>query len=170
MSYQTLIRERFSARKFQDRPVEEEKLRRILEAGRLAPTAKDLQPYHVYVLKSEEARRKAKEVTKCTFDAPVILMICGVPVEGWVNPYNGHNGTDIDIAIITTHMMLAVTDEGLGSTWVGWFDTEKAKDIFSLPEGREPLAMLPLGYIADDCEPAPKHDIRKALADVVTEL
>ncbi len=170
MTYQQLIRARFSARKFADRPVEPEKLERILEAGRLAPTAKDLQPLRIYLLQSEEARQKAKEVTQCTFDAPVILMICGLPGEAWVNPFTGHNGADIDVAIATTHMMLAATDEGLGSTWVGWFDTERAKAIFSLPEGVEPRAMLPLGYIADDCKPAPKHEIRKPLDTLVTEL
>lgn len=170
MDYQELIRTRYSVRKFQPRQVEEEKVTAILEAGRLAPTAKNQQPQHIYVLRSEEAIAKIESITKMTFHAKTVLLVCGETDKGWVNPFNGRNGTEMDVSIVATQMMLEAADLGLGATWVCWFDFDKVKEAFHLPEGMEPYCLMPIGYPAENAQPGPMHGERKDLAETVTYL
>lgn len=170
MDFQELVRKRYSVRKFAERAVEEEKLQKILLAGACAPTAKNMQPQRIYVLKSPEALDKIRAITRCAFNAPVVLLIAGAPGEGWVNPFNDRPSTEMDCSIVTTQMMLAAQELGLGSTWVCWFDTEAAKKAFALPEGQEVYALLPLGYPAEDCHPSAMHGSRKPLEETVKLL
>lgn len=165
-----LMQARYSLRKYTQTPVEEEKLQRILQAGACAPTAKNRQPQHIYVLKSQKALETIRGITACAFDAPVVLLICGDVREGWVNPFNQRNATEMDCSIINTHMMLEAQSLGLGSCWVCWFDTEEVKKQFALPDNHEPFALLPLGYPAEDAHPSKMHDFRKPLSETVTEL
>ncbi len=170
MDYQELIRTRYSVRKFQPRQVEEEKVTAILEAGRLAPTAKNQQPQHIYVLRSEEAIAKIESITKMTFHAKTVLLICGNADQAVITPFNNRNSMETDIAIVTTCMMLKAVDLDLGATWVCWFDTDKTKELFRLPEGEEPYYLLPIGYPAENAQPGPMHGERKDLAETVTYL
>lgn len=170
MNFTELAKERYSVRSFQQKPIEDEVLKQILEAGRLAPTAKNFQPYHVYVLKSEEARKKINDITNCAYHAPVVLMFCGVLDQAFVDPWNGHNGAEMDVSIVTTHMMLKAAELGVGSCWVCWYDSAKVKEAFQLPENEEPYCLLPLGYPAEDAAPSERHSLRKSLDEVVTEL
>ncbi len=170
MNFQELVKERYSVRKFAERPVEEEKLQKVLEAGACAPTAKNMQPQRIYVLKSPEAIEKIRGLTRCAFNAPVVLLVAGAPKEGWVNPFNDRPSTEMDCSIVTTQMMLAAKELGLGSTWVCWFDTEGAKKLFDLPEDQEVYALLPLGYPADDAHPSSMHGSRKSLEETVKYL
>ncbi len=162
-----LAKDRYSVRKFAPLPVEGEKLFRILECGRLAPTAKNNQPQKIYVLESEEALAKVRALTRCTFDAPVVLLICGDKKQAWINPHTGHSSAEMDASIVATHMMMAAEELGLGTTWVCWFDTEKAKEVFALPEDIQPYCLLPIGYPADDAVPSPNHLLRKPLEETV---
>lgn len=170
MDFQELVKERYSVRKFAERPVEEEKLRKVLEAGACAPTAKNMQPQRIYVLQSPEAIEKIRGLTRCAFNAPVVLLVAGAPGEGWVNPFNDRPSTEMDCSIVTTHMMLAARELGLGSTWVCWFDTEGAKKLFGLPQDQEVYALLPLGYPAEDAHPSSMHGSRKPLEETVKYL
>ena len=170
MDFYSLAKERFSVCKFQDRPVEKEKVDRMLEAGRVAPTAKNLQPFQVYVLKSEEALAKIRALTPATFQAPVVMLLCEDIEHAWVNPFDEFNSSAMDLAIMTSHMMLQAQELGLGTTWVCWFDTAKVKEAFNIPEQYQPRVLLPVGYPAEDVKPGPLHAERKALSDYVTEL
>lgn len=170
MTFLELARARYSVRKFAETPVEEEKLQAVLQAGACAPTAKNLQPQRIYVLQSEAAVARIRGITRCAFNAPVVLLICGDTGEGWVNPFNDRNSTEMDCSIVTTQMMLQAQELGLGTTWVCWFDTEAVKKVFGLPVGIEPFALLPLGYPAADCAPSPMHANRKPQEETVKYL
>lgn len=89
MSFSTLCHERFSARKYIDKKVEEEKIAAILEAGRVAPTAKNNQPQRIYLLKSDEALQKIRGITPCTFGAPMVLLVCADESRAWTSPFGG---------------------------------------------------------------------------------
>lgn len=171
MDFMELIKSRYSARKFDEsRPVEEEKLQAVLQAGACAPTAKNQQPQHVYVLKSPEAIAKIRGITRCAFNAPVVLLICGDRSVGWTNPFNDRNSTEMDCSIVTTQMMLEAQALGLNTTWVCWYDTEAVKREFALPENHEPFVLLPLGYAAADCRPSSLHESRRPLEETVSVL
>ena len=170
MEFLELAKARYSVRKFADKPVEEEKLQKVLEAGACAPTAKNLQPQHIYVLKSEDAVAKMREITRCAFNAPVVLLVCGNRETAWVNPFNDRSSNEMDCSIVTTQMMLQAEELGLGTCWACWFDTAKTKEVFGIPENEEVFAILPLGYPAEDCKPAGLHFSRKSLEETVTVL
>lgn len=170
MEFLELAKKRFSVRKFEDKPVEEEKIQKIMEAGRIAPTAKNLQPTKVYVIKSEEALEKLRAITPATFKAPVVMLVCTDAAEAWVNPFDDFNSAVMDSSIICTHMMMEAEDLGLGTTWVCWFDTAKVKEVFELPEGLQPRCLLPIGYPAADVKPGPMHATRKAAEEIFTVL
>ena len=170
MDFTELAAQRYSVRKYAERPVEAEKIQAVLEAGRLAPTAKNLQPQRIHVLQSPEALAKVREVVQCAFNAPVVLVCCGDVTRGWVNPFSHFNHTETDVAIVTCHMMLKATELGLGTLWVGLFDPQKITDTFELPEQEIPFALLLLGYAAEDATPAPAHSARKPLSETVSWL
>ena len=161
MDFLDLARDRrYSVRKFKDRPVEKEKLDLILEAGRIAPTACNYQPQRIMVIDEPAAYEKLKQCTPCHFDAPVVLMICYDKTTVWKNKINGTVGGDVDASIVTTHMMLQAAALGLGATWVGAFKLEKLRELFELPDFLVPVALLPIGYPADEVEPHPWHFAR----------
>lgn len=154
MSFIELAKARYSIRKFSDKPVEPEKLEQILEAGRIAPTAKNLHPEKVYVLQTEEALNKLKELSRCIYGAPMALMICYDENLAWHNSRRpGYDSGEMDASIVTTHMMLQAWELGIGSCWVGMFDDKELSEAFNLPENIKPAILLPMGYPADDCGP-----------------
>ena len=158
MDFLQLAKERrYSVRKFKDKPVEKEKLDLILEAGRIAPTACNYQPQRILVIEDADTHEKLKQCTSWYFGAPVVLMVCYDKTTVWKNKTNGTVGGDVDASIVTTHMMLAAAELGLGTTWVGAFDHQKARDLFNIPDYLVPVALLPIGYAADGVEPHPWH-------------
>lgn len=170
MNFLELTKERYSVRKYADKPVEQDKLEKILAAGATAPTAKNLQPQRIYVLESPEALEKIRGITRCAFNAPVVLMVCGDKEEAWVNPFNDRSSAEMDCSIVTTQMMLQAQELGLGTCWVCWFDVEQTKQAFQIPENQELFALLPLGYPAEESKPAAMHDSRKSLDETVVRL
>ncbi|MGI6354184.1 MAG: nitroreductase [Lentisphaerae bacterium] len=170
MSFMKLAAERYSVRKFSSQPVEPEKLATVLEAGRLAPTAANKQPQRIFVLQSEAALAAVRESTKCHFSAPVVLLICYDEAKAWQNPFTGQFSGEVDAAIVTSHMMLAAADLGLGTTWVGYFKPEPVIEFCKLPAEIKPVAMLPLGYPAADATPGPMHSSREPLTATVKHL
>ena len=165
-----LAKARYSVRKFAEKPVEEEKLQKVLAAGACAPTAKNQQPQKIYVLESPEAVEKIRGITRCAFNAPVVLMVCGCKDQAWVNPFNDRSSAEMDCSIVTTQMMLQAQELGLGTCWVCWFDTKQTKEDFNIPENEEVFALLPLGYPAESSHPSSMHDSRKALEETVVRL
>ena len=155
-SFLKLAADRYSVRHFSDRKVEAEKIEKILEAAKLAPTAVNSQPQMIYVLTSDEAVAKANAVSPCMYGAPQAFLICYDDNRVCRRGDNGNYG-DIDCSIVITHMMLEACELGLGTCAVGRFDMEGAVKAFNLPESIHPVLMLPFGYPADDAAPSPRH-------------
>ena len=161
-----LAEKRYSVRSYSDRPIEKEKMDRILRAGQVAPTAINRQPQRVFVLQSKEALEKAKKVSRYTFGAPVILLVCSDKDRAFTMKDGQYMGT-VDCTIVLTHMMLAAEDEGLGTCWVRGYDINDAKKEFGLPDNLIPEALMPIGYPADDCVSGPKHSDRLPIEETV---
>ena len=171
MTFFELAKSRYSVRNFQNTPVEEEKLNLILEAGRIAPTACNNQPQKIYVAKSKESREKLASVCPCTFDAPVILVVCYDHTRNWKSKLMpGYESGETDAAIVCTHMMLQAADLGIGSCWVGYFNAQAISDALGLPEQVTVSALLPIGYAAENAKPAPLHTQYRSFADTITEI
>ena len=170
MDFAKLSAERYSLRKYSDRPVEAEKLALILESGRNAPTAHNLQPQRIFVLRSPEALEKADACTAAHFHPPVILVVAYDPEAAWKRETDGKNHGEIDAAIAATQMMLQAADLGLGTTYVGMFEPEKLWAAFPEMQGTMPVAMLTLGYPAEGAHPSRLHASRKPLEELVKYL
>lgn len=171
MNFAELCRARYSVRKFDTREVEQEKLDAVLEAGRSAPTAKNLQPQRFFVLRSKEALEKADACMLSHFAPPVIIMAACEKESAWVREYDGKNHGEIDTTIAVTQMMLQATELGLGTTYVGMFLEDKLHEAF--PEelsGLTVTAMLPLGYPAENSHPIRLHNERKPMEELVKYL
>ena len=169
MDFLDLARRRYSVREFSGRPVEADKLALVLEAGRLAPTAKNYQPQHILVLQGEQTAPAAK-ASPCTYGAPVVLVVCYDREIAAQIPLNQVDFGYVDTACVITHMMLQATELGLGTCWVGMFDERVLKDTLSLPERYVPAALLPIGYPAETAAPSERHDLRKPLCETVEFL
>ena len=170
MSFLELAKARYSCRKISDKPIEDEKLNQILQAAISAPTAKNLQPYKIWVIKSEEAMAKIKQTTNFIFGAKTILVVGGKTSDGFVRPIDGKNFTQIDATIVATHLLLAIQDVGLATTWVGMVDEPKLKELFTEMQGYDIVAVFPVGYAADDAKPSPRHEDRRTKDETVTSL
>ncbi len=168
MSFLELARSRYSVRKYKNVSVEEEKLKEILEAGRTAPSAVNYQPWQFLVYRDEEMRKQIASTYKANWilQAPVIIVVCGDHSTSWKRS-DGKDHCDIDAAIAVDHMTLTAADLGLGTCWVCAFDAHKCSEIIGLPDHIEPIALLPLGYPADEVD-VNRHDSkRKALNEIV---
>ena len=170
MEFSEVVRDRYSCKKFSDQPVPEDKLQAILEAGRLAPTAKNLQEQRVYVLQSADALAKADQVTPCRYGAPVCLMVAFDASNVFTYPGGKRDSGVEDATIVATHMILAAANEGVDSCWINFFDPDKAAEVFDLPQNEEVLMFLDLGYAAEGAGPLPNHASRKDLPETVTYL
>jgi nitroreductase len=165
MNFQELIKKRYSVRAYKPDPVEEDKLDRVLEAARVAPTAANRQAFRVIVV--ETAKRKADLRRVYGRDwfvqAPLVLCVCAVPSEAWVRKADGWNAAEVDATIVMSHIVLAAAEEGLGTCWIAAFDPAAAREVLGLPLEVIPSAFTPLGYAADS--PLPKK--RRPLGDLV---
>jgi len=171
MTFLELAKTRYSVRSFQNIPIREDHMAKILEAGHVAPTACNNQPQKIYIAKSEDARKKLSSVCRCTFDAPVILVVCYDRTRDWKNKLQpGYESGETDAAIVCTHMMLEAAELGIGSCWVGYFNADRVSQILGLPENVTVSALLPMGYPAEDAKPLPLHSQFRELADIVTEI
>ena len=170
MEFRDVIRNRYSCKKYSDRQVEEEKLQAILEAGRLAPTAKNLQEQHVYVVRSEKALALVDSATPCRYGAPVVLVVAFDKNNVFTYPGGKRDSGAEDAAIVATHMILAAADEGVDSCWINFFDPAKVSEALGLPENEEVLMLLDLGYAAPGAGPLPNHANRKPLGETVSYL
>ena len=161
MEFNDVLNRRYSCRAFAARGVEQEKVDRILEAGRIAPTAVNKQPVHIWAVSRPETLEAIKGVTRSNYGAPLLL---------WVRRYDGKNGADVDASIVATYMMLAAENEGLATLWVGSFDPALLREILPGAEGYELVAMINVGYPAAESEPSAMHGARKPVGEMVTRV
>ncbi|MDF2908786.1 MAG: nfrA2 [Herbinix sp.] len=166
MSVLELVERRYSVRGYQDREIEKDKLLQILEAGRLAPSAVNFQPVHLYVLDKKEDQEKLYEVYRREWfmDSPVIIVICGDHTKSWKRK-DGKDHCDIDAAIVVDHMTLAATELGLGTCWICAFDAQRSHELLALPENIEVITLLTIGYAS--VEP-PTQKKRISMEEFVT--
>lgn len=165
MEFESVIRERKSTRLFSSKKVDKETLDKILESGRIAPTAKNVQPIKIYVIDSEDGIKALDKITPCRYNAQTVLVVCGDKEKAWSK--DGESMYKVDASIVATHMMLEATNLGVDNIWIGMFDTEKLKSEFDIPDNLYPVCLLPIGYKAKLCPPSPLHKIRKNIKDLV---
>ena len=170
MEFKNVVKTRYSCKKFDVRQIEKEKLDAILEAGRLAPTARNLQEQRVYVVQTAEALTKIDSVTPCRYGAPTVLVVAFDKNNVFTYPGDKHTSGVEDATIVATHMILAATDEGVNSCWINRLDPEKLAGVLGLPENEEVLMMLDLGYAAEGAGPLEKHFNRKPLSETTSYI
>lgn len=171
MDFMDLAKARYSVRKFADTPIEQEKLDRILEAALIAPSAKNSQAWRIYVARSEEALAKLNGLSRCIFGAPVVLIVGYDTTEEWHNPFEeGIHSGDQDASIVATHAMLEAWELGIGSIWVNLFPNFKTARELGLPDTFVPVCLMPMGYIASDAEPSPRHEQYRPIDELVAYL
>lgn len=170
-AFMNILESRYSCKAFDsDCPVSDSKLEMILEAGRLAPSAKNLQPTRIWVVKSEEALARLRAVHPC-YGAPVVLIVGCRNEEAWVRESDGVNAAKTDAAIVLTHLMLTATDAGLANMWIWDFDPGKIRE--AIPETRDHgvYALLAVGHPAKGAgDPTELHSVRKSLDELVRFL
>ncbi len=170
MEFTEVVKGRYSCKKYSDRPLEKEKLDAILEAGRVAPTAKNLQEQKVYVVQSAEMLAKVDGVTPCRYGAPTVLIVAFDKNNVFTYPGGKRDSGIEDATIVATHMILAAYNEGVDSCWINFLDPEKMAEVLGLPENEEVLMAMDLGYAAEDAGPLPNHSNRKDLTETVSYL
>ena len=171
MTFLELAKKRFANRKFSEKPVEAEKLAVVLEAAQIAPTAKNQQPWRVYVIQSEDALSKLAELTHCGYGAKTVLLFTYKAGEVWQNPLEAgvHSGVE-DVSIAATHAMLEATEQGLNTCWCNYFSNSKLEEAFGLSADEKAVVLMPLGYAAEGSTPAPMHEATKPLDELVKYL
>ena len=170
MEFYDVLNRRYSCRAFATQGVEPEKVDRILEAGRMAPTAVNKQPVHIWAVSRPETLEAMRGVTRSNYGAPLLLVVGCRPAEAWVRRYAGKNGAEVDAAIVATYLMLAAENEGLATLWVGSFDPALLRDILPGTDGYELVAMINVGYPAAGSEPSAMHGVRKPVGELVTRM
>ncbi|RLD33999.1 MAG: nitroreductase [Bacteroidetes bacterium] len=169
MEFYELIKTRESIRDYDpEKPVSKELLMHILEAGRLAPSAGNRQPWTFVIVSSQE---KLAEVRECYHkdwfkQAPHVLVVVGDKTKSWVRPYDGYNSIETDLAIAMDHMILAAANEGVGTCWIIAFDYDKLAKAVGLKENEVIYCITPLGYPHDGFQKKGQK-IRKAMEKVV---
>ena len=170
MQFDKVLQERFSVREYKQTPVEEEKIQAVLQAARLAPTAKNSQPQKIYLAKSQQALEKMDLITPNRFGAPVAMLICGDMDRACILKSNGRNFIETDLSIIQTYMMLKATELGLGTCWIGRFDPQKVYEVLQIPSNQIPYGILIMGYPSDTAMPSPMHDKRLEVEEFTSEI
>ena len=167
MEFYEVIKKRKSIRKYKSDPIPEDVLNRILDAGRLAPSAKNYQPWHFVVIRDPEMKKKVAEACRNQpFMAEADVIICGCALEkiAWGRMGNYMASWPHDLTISLDHMILAAANEGLGTCWIGAFDEKMVKDVLSIPDDVRVVALTPVGYPAEEA----RERGRLELEDIVS--
>lgn len=170
MDFKELAGNRYSCKKYGPKVPDNETLQQILECGRLAPTAKNLQEQHIYLAESDRSHECIDQCTPCRYGAPVVLVVAFDKENVYTYPGGKRNSGIEDATIVATHLMLAAADAGLDSCWVNNFDPDRLHCLLGLPDNEEILMLLDLGYAAEGSGPLPNHFSRKPLSDTVTRI
>lgn len=179
MDFIDISKMRVTVRQFDEHPVEQEKIRKILEAGRWSPTAVNAQPQRILVLDTPDNLQKVREFCSFGYDqkyadlakecsdkehgkcnyyygAPLVLFVCYDKTACWKHPQSGKSSGATDATIVATHMMLEAASIGLGTVWISYFDENKARELLKIPDDWQPVCMLYVGYAAKDFTPNPR--------------
>jgi nitroreductase len=164
MDFNYLIAKRYSVRAYKRTQIGKEKLLKILNAARLAPTANNRQPFQIIVVHTKGREQELLSIypREWFVQAPLIICVCGLPASGWIRK-DGRSYLDVDIAIVMDHIILAATDMGLGTCFIAAFDKTNARKVLSIPDDVEPILFTPLGYPAD----VPRNKQRKSMEELV---
>lgn len=170
-SFMELAEQRYSVRKFSDRPIPQELLDKIIEAGRLAPTAKNNQPQRVYVIRSPEALEKVDKLTPCRYGAPTVLLFTYNKDEQWTSPTEKDvSSGQEDVSLVATHMMFEAQELGLGTLWINLFGNTETEKAFGIPPNERSVLLMDLGYPAPDARPSSRHSSRRPVSETVRYL
>ena len=171
MEFKELISARFSCKSFDpNRQVTQDQLNAILESGRMAPTAKNLQEQHIYVCQSTESLTKIDAQTPCRYGAPTVLVVAFDRTNVYTYPDNRRQSGIEDASIVATHMMLAAKNEGVESCWINFVHIDGLHDALGLPDNEEILMLLDLGFGSDKAAPLANHSSRKPISETVTYM
>lgn len=165
MEFYEVIKKRKSVRKYRQDPIPEDVLNRILEAGRIAPSAKNIQPWKFVIIKDPEKKKKVAEACRGQHwiaDADVIVCGCALEKIAWGRMGGYMSSFAVDLAIAMDHIILASANEGLGTCWIGAFEEKKVKEILGIPDDVRVVALTPIGFPAEE----PKDRGRKNFSEV----
>lgn len=165
MDFYTVIKDRYACKKYSEKKVEQEKLDKILEAAKLAPTAKNLQEQHIYVCQSPEALALVDKCTPCRYGASTVLVVAYEKENVFTYPGGKHSSGVEDVTIVATHMMLAAKNEGLETCWLNFFNPEESATMLNIPESQEIVLMMDVGYPGEGAGPLPNHTSRKEVSE-----
>ncbi|AGK98430.1 nitroreductase family protein [Clostridium pasteurianum] len=169
MDFLQLAKTRYSVRKYENKKVEEEKLEKILEAGRIAPTGANTQPQKLIVITKEEGLAKLKKGAN-VYGAPTAIIVCEDHDVSWKRPFDNKDIAETDVSIISTHMVLQATELGLGTIWVCYFDPKIIREEFNIPDNVEAVNIIGIGYAAGEPASPDRHDVaRKPLEKIVVK-
>ena len=160
MNFLNVIKSRWSVRDFSDIVIEKSKLLNILDITHTAPTARNMQPVHTYVITNADMLKKIDTVSPCRYGATAVFVVCYNTDECWKSDAGEMRG-EMDASIAATHIMLAATNEGLGTCWVCRFEADGVKKVLDLPENEVPACLIMVGYPSDKARPSDRHLDRK---------
>ncbi len=166
MAFIDLARSRYSERSFSPEQLKPEQLDLILEAGRVAPTARDIQPQRILVVQSPEGLERIDRCTACRFGAPTVLVLAYDMTVASRNPDVVDFGI-VDASIAATHMILQAEELGVHSCWVGLIDPSELRRQFGIPRTHRIISVIDLGYPAGGAAPSHLHGERKAVDELV---
>jgi len=149
MEYYALIKARESIRDYDpNRPVSKETLQTIFEAGRIAPSARNQQPWEFWLIESPAMLEKVRACYPRDWykDALQILVVVGNKNQAWNRSYDGYNSIETDLAIVMTHLVLAAENEGVGTCWIEAYDPSILRNALDLNENQVVFGITPLGY------------------------
>ena len=170
MEFDKLVEARYSCRKFSDKKVDPALIEEIIAVGNQAPTAVNKQPFKIFRMESAQAKEAIRATTRFHFDADNFLVVGYPKDQGWVRRSDSRPFADVDASIVGTYMMLKITDLGLGTTWVGYFDAPRLKELCPALADYDLIAIFPIGYPAEDAAPAEYHYVRKPIAEIAETL
>lgn len=167
MEFTEVVQNRYSCRNFNSKQVTKAQLDAILEAGRVALTAKNLQEQRIYVAQSAEAIAKIDQATPCRYGAPTVLVVAYDKNNVFTYPGGKYNSGAEDATIVATHLTLAAHNAGVDSCWLNFFNPDELAKSLGLPANEEIVMLLDLGYKAEGTKPADKHFSRKPINETV---
>ncbi len=172
MNITELVKKRYSVRDFSDKPIPEDDITKILEAGMVCPTATNAQPQRIIVLQTPEAIKKIRGLTRMAFNAPVVFMVCFDTDKSWKATSFGDNydAGQTDADIVTTVMMLKAEELGIGTLWARGFNGPEIEKAFNFPKNLKLACLLDLGYPSEKSQPSERHTQRLPLSETVSYL
>ncbi len=156
MDFIEIAKKRYSARSYKGKKVEEEKLQKVLDAAHVAPTAANLQPIRLLVIRGSGGLAKIGKGANL-YGAPLAIIVCADHGKAWVRPFDKKQTADIDASILTDHMMLQATELGLDSVWICYFKPDVISREFDLPDNLEPINILAVGYSDEEAADPERH-------------